>query len=707
MSTDKNQGVPTIQEFFSGFIIAFSGALFVFALLWMFFASIIWPNQNAQYQKEQYQIDDGFLVVWSPKIVPGDVENIDIQVTLYQKNKYGMPRDFLFIFPADFFVVSGANQYSQYALIHFSGDKYQETKIIQVRNSRIGHGLLGLFVSKQEISMYRHTQNEKAGKFLLAAEPNLRTTIRTSGGDGSNVPLFPLATLLVSVVGLIYREIQQKNEREENRMKRRKEQATSLIDAFKKNILDGNISIAQQNLEELSSMQLQEFTKDQSIGTANKLINITQGKVEEIDPDKLIRNGWEKETVAALVYAIENNPKDRDFLERALRSFPLEKITDEKYREKITTAAELFGTKSPLQSWVSEYPLLKPIPRFVINTNGLQENPFPYENAEDDESYLFRESGSLLWTEHPLLEKITTIDGAVLIYGNEGSGKTTFAKSLGRYRFCLDDPKTFSCYLRGAPAIKDIHTELARTLRSFIERLPSYLILLNDDQRDLLAQILVHEFGKNNVLGWLGTSSSWTWLQKTKNPDKRKIRESEVRTHINMLRDTVVKITPFSFTNQQWTSAFLTCLRSLNFKNNVYIVIDAGNDFYWDWYNETILQHQNRWQEININTITFSPLKSSSRTRKENSWLKRFEISWNEQNLVEMAHWRWNSIYTRPPRPHLDSIFAENSLRLMAKLSDGNPRCFIRLWNALFSNELATPVTKDMVQEARKQITCL
>jgi hypothetical protein len=371
----------------------------------------------------------------------------------------------------------------------------------------------------------------------------------------------------------------------------------------------------------------------------------------------------------------------------------------------MSIARTIVGSNTPVQEREPIYPPKVNLPKFSHPIARLEENPFPYEKAEEDTPYLFAEEKALFWSEHPLSKTLGDSCGATLVTGEAGSGKTALALALGEYRFVVNKHTTFSCYISGTPRLDEIYENLARSLLSFIKRLPSFLILLGEERRHLLAQVLLNKFDKNLVLGQLEQASQtnkWKWLGRAGDDEtKRKIWEAEACTHIKLLSDAVAVSAPCTYSDYQWMVAFMACIRSLEFEKSAYIAIDAGSDFTWGWYSETILRQQHRWREINLHTVTFHTPRRLHKKQIENEWLNRFELKWDEEQLKAMIQWRWDNIYRRRP---FATLFAQNASQRIILSSALNPRCFIQLWNGVFQNEPIIPITEEEVERAKERL---
>lgn len=608
--------------------------------------------------------------------------------------------------PQDFIVISPVNyRYTHKVELTFTGGLADETQAIQIANAQVAPGLE---VMAREMIVYQgeeETEDNRVGQVSIGAENILRTVLRRSGGGGSNIPLLPLATLFVSVASLTYQQFLQRRQEEEKKTEQKKQSAKSGLERLRQAIKDGQIELANQIFEKTFQEDLSQYLEVSDLRIAQRLLNIATGNLENASSETFHDN-WLEDAAAALLYAAEHNPKDRQFLDSLFRRFPLDKITNEDVRNKLGVARSVLGNNIPVQTreWPI-HPQKVSLLKFMSRIDGAGENPFPCERAEEDTPHLFAEKKALFWSEHSLFKTLRGSRGATLVAGKVGSGKTALALALGEYHYITGRHTMFSCYLRGTPRPDEMHNALARRLLSFIECLPSFLILLGDQQRELLAQVLVAELGKDIVLSWLGYASQsnrWKWLEAAGNDEtKRKIWEAETSTHLKLLRDAVAASTPCAFSDYQWMIAFMTCIRSLDFEKAAYIVIDAGDEFTWDWYDETILRQQHRRTEINLHTITFHLPWRDPEGQMENDWLNRFELKWDEDQLKSMTKWRWGTVYDDRP---LASLFGPNAFERLIQSSKKNPLRFIRIWNALFQSGPRMPVTEEDVQKAKEHL---
>lgn len=698
-----------IKSGFSKFIIGFSWVLFLATFIWVVFAAIVWPAQNAKHFRSLYPLDDNYsLEVWGPTIVPGESSVVEIRFTLHQKAISNTPLLLSMTIPQEYILESPANnQYTHNVELNFNGNFTDETQTIQIANAQI---ISGLKIAEREIPVYLGKDKDEdniAGEISIGVEPTLRAALRQYGGGGNEIPLFPLTTLFISVAGLVYREFQQRKLDEEKKEEKLQALAKAHLEKLRQALKNGEMDLASQVLHEISRTAIKQYSDETQLHIAQRLINVAFGNIGNVVSEPFPAN-WLDEAAAALLYAVVHHPSDRQRLDSMLREFPLTRVAKDDTRTKLETAKSVMGVKTPVQDREPLYPPSFPLPKYSNPIAGLGENPFPCEKAEDDIPFLFAQSNATFWSDHPLLKTLKTAHGATLVSGEAGSGKTAFALALGEYRYVADERTVFSCYFSGTPRAEEIRNALAGRLLSFIERQPTFLVLLNDEQRNLLAQTLVAELGKDNVsgrLGYISNPARWVeWLNKAGDDStKRNIWKAETLSHLKLLQDCVVATTPHALTEHQWLIAFMTCIYSLEFEKSAYIIIDTGDEFAWDWYNETIKLHQHKWKDVNLHTITFYPPQKHLPMNRGNDWLKMLDLKWTKEQLLAIAQWRWESAYERPP---FASIFDTNALELLLELSEQNPRCFIRLWNAIFRDRPEIPIKESAVRKAKEQTQC-
>jgi hypothetical protein len=695
---------------FSPALTAFLATLFVATFVWVLFAAVIWPVQNAHRFRLAYRIDETrTLEIWGPSILPAEETGAEIEFTLHQTDISNTQFVLTVTLPAEIILSSeNDNAFAHQVELHFTGALADETQTLSLVNART---VAGLGILEREILLKGQAAEEEAvleESIPLGVEPTGRAVLRRYGGGGSEVPLFPLVTLFISVAGWVYQEIRRRKEEEDKRREEEEKQeekarqeAASTLSRLRQEIKSGQIEQAAQTLEALRQSKMEDYLEKRDLRMVAQLLALAKGNFEGIEIQSSAEN-WLEEAAAALAYAAENNPTSRLQWEALLRKFPVEKLREE-LRSRLETARTVLGANTPLQGWEwPPSPVKVEIPSFNTPLADLKKNPFPFPAAEDEQGLLFAQETAWFWAEHSLFNILKNSRGAFLVQGEEGSGKSALALALGNYRRSVGD-RAFSCYLAGVPNISQIRHALAEQLLSFIEHLPSHLALLGDEQRRLLAYTLLTELSRPVVLGRIEYASQpvhQKWLNEV-SADLKPIWEAETVTHLRLLRQAVLDIDQPSFSETQWWLALQSCLRSLGFDNSIYVVLDAGREFSWGWYEEVILPHRHVWADFGVHSITFCSPPLPARKLRNLDGLHTAELKWPASDLKKMIEHRWQNIY---PLLSLRSVFAENALDTMLQRAAFNPRPFIVLWNEVFSHQKGLPIS---VQDIRNAAECL
>jgi hypothetical protein len=212
-----------VGEVFSGFLLAFSGLLFFFTFIWVVFAAVVWSAESSTFFRRNIQLDNhAFLEVWGPQIVPGGAEFVEIQFTLRQSGDTIQPASFSMAIPDQFVVLSPGNErISQEVELVFLEGLLEETQTIRLANAHLGRSLN---VERLEIKIHQKSSGKVVlGSLSLESEGTYRSALRQYGGGGSEIPFFPLTTLLLSAVAFVYQDRERINRKREEKKKRQEE----------------------------------------------------------------------------------------------------------------------------------------------------------------------------------------------------------------------------------------------------------------------------------------------------------------------------------------------------------------------------------------------------------------------------------------------------------------------------------------------------
>ncbi|MDI6769965.1 MAG: ATP-binding protein, partial [Anaerolineales bacterium] len=672
----------------------FFWCLLLGALIWWFLATVYWPAQNELYKNPSVDLNavcaQCRLEIRHPAIALIDQQPTRVDFTFYSSDSDPRSLTVMVTVPSALIVVDAAGQQqSNTVRLDYSGVLTSEFSSIFLMNARTtaGWDVDELVICIQMLATSKEP-SEIQSSLTIGVEGTGRATLRRFGSKEEGVAghLFPLATILVSAAGLYYQEMRQRREREERAAEQQRQRAITLRGLFRESMREKKITDAREAYKEIEEKNLTQYLDASVIRYPTHLLKIADGDMDEKDVAALSA-AWPDETAGALVYAAKYCPIDRLALIRALRSFPIDKISDLALQGEVKEAREKLGATEPVQA--REWPPLpkaKALPDLPVEIyKGIKSNPFSAhaERAEDDIAFLFRERKKLFWDKHPVYQELVGADGFSIAAGESGCGKTALALALGRY---LHDREVLACYFKGLPEFSEFRTGFAWRLLEFIKRHPPYLSLLGKKERQLLAQLLMQGLGTDLVLVEVSRlsshSSKWPWWSLDKDDDQRRLWETEGITQLRLLYEAIETAKPHRISNQYWANVLSSCAKSLNFRERIPLVIDADDNINSEWLQRTILRYQQAWELANINILLFVPQAKARQLGWSDSNLpygcaKYLQLPWDGQGMLEWARHRWRQVYERE---HLDVLFAPNALQALINAANGNPRCFIRIW---------------------------
>lgn len=706
-----NQLKARLGDLFSRVLGTILWVLLLTTIVWWITAVVILPAWDAPYNRITKALDNGeqgYLEIWSPSVVHGGSEPSEIRITLRQEPIVGEPITVEVTIPYEFVVQVPNNHLGSKISLVFTGQMEQESAFIQLINANISKGLI---VSQQELNIraFDIEKNERAVfPVPIGAEGTLRYTVRTFGGiSPDKIPLFPLATLLVSIGGLWLRQYEEQRRQAEKSIDEARKRADDQFKKVRNALREGNIVSAEQELTRVRREDLTLHIEANDWNKAEQIIEFSSGKSAS-DTALDFSEPWLKETAGALIYVAENNPFDRAKISALLRAIPLDRLDDES-RQRLQVAKEVLGSNDPAVSatW-PPHPSGQQELRDLPQKTGYKD-PFPKDRAENEIPLLFREENSLFWAGHPLLDKkLVDIGTTTTVIGDPGSGCTALAMALGRYYSWIVEPVPFSCHIPGTPSIAEIRFTLAERLLQFMEHNPHYLMLIGNEQKSLAAQILVNDIGKRLVLSRLETTSparNGGWLNHAEqNEFKRKIWKAEAQAHFSLLIEATKHSNINPLPDSAWPMALTHCLRLLKFKDTILLSIDAGATFSWDWYHNVIAPHHQHWNEHGLHPIIFTSPAAYNTPRIKPALLPRVEtLKWEINDLEEMLNARWRAANkTRLP---LREVFPDDSKDELLAQARGNPRRLVQLWREiLVERKSPIPVEKEVITKTAEDL---
>lgn len=324
-------------------------------------------------------------------------------------------------------------------------------------------------------------------------------------------------------------------------------------------------------------------------------------------------------------------------------------------------------------------------------------NPFPYDHAENDLQYLFSERG-FFWTGHPLSRKLNAKNEFTIVLGEDGSGKTAFARAYGQY---LCDRTVLTCYGNQPLQFKEIQAQFTKRVLDFIRANPLYLP--GNANAILLAQWLKTHH-KLTIHAWLDytrdTLREAKWISDVVEAlQKKEMYLTEAQKKIAEFQALIMKRDQPVFTAAEELEVLLQCATSLGFKR-VRVVFDLSQEPRGDDLvnmDDFLRESQNR-----IEIIIF--------TQPGSGWHRQFgnsatvmELTWRQgarSLLEEMILYRWGLVSREHPQ---DSVFERDAFEYLLEVSNENPRRFIQLWNKVIDLKSNAPkISVELVKKARQ-----
>lgn len=682
--------------------------LALLALVWILFATVIWPSENVRNFRSSFDLDNGrTLEVWGPQVVPLETP-VEIHFALHRNDALGTPLTLRVSIPKDLVVFSPAsNPLDGQVTLSFKGKSPEETLVIQVANAKQRTGLGVTYQTLQiEQGETEEQQSEptfnKLASFPIKVEQTWRGVLRQGGGGA--VPLGPLITLVTSIGTLFYQHITHSREEREHTKKAEKEKADEAQEKLQKirqTLQESNAEEAARILEQIEQKGLTVYADANELSQARQLIELAKGKTTSFLLDSLPPT-WTEAAAGAILYAAEHNPINRSALETLMRSFPLNQLSDERLKVRWNKVSANIGTNLPSQAHEWPRPTVGTWHAFVLPpAPDLKSNPFPADRAEEEETYLFAHPTSLFWSNHPTFQALKE-RRSTWIVGEAGSGKTALALAIGKYLLSDNDfaEKGFACYFRGLPPIAEIRRALARRLLDSLLQSPSH-IPIGDAQNRLVAEVLLTALSSNLILGCMEQATSavnWDWLKQAKNDTQRIIWQAEAHSRLRLLAETVRKCTSI-LPEPLWPKAWSATINFLGFEGCTRLAFDLDTFPASARQESGSLEELACWTEYGIHTLIFS-LPQKRLERALEGWTGRLGLTWDKVELQTMAEWRWGQIY--PKRP-FDTLFANSETKtFFIHQAQNNPARLIRIWNRLFQSGIKIPVTQVQIDIAAK-----
>lgn len=682
------------SNLFMGLAVIFAGM----TVLWIILAAVIWPAQDAEYQRLCLYREGQACVleVWGPKIVRLE-EETTYQFTLHRSAPPNAPVLVILSIPQEVILLSAFEEpLAGQSTLNFSALQLEETQSLRLANARRVTGLgirwQPVFVSSQPSLSWQPDET-----FLIGIEPTWRGVLRQSGGGGREVPVAPLVGLLLSLGTGVYQYWLARRNEQRQQAQERKELAQKELAKIRAVMKQQDFQGARKLLEALEHSKFSAYLPEE-IAQAKRLIVLALGNLDGWQPGFIPEN-WESETAAALLHAAKYHPVDRIALEALMRGFTPDKISkvDEKLLGDWKSIESNIGANTPLHVRRCPRPSGTEFPKISsLSTN----NPFPVlaARAEDEEQYLFDEANGLFWQDRAIFKYLEQ-NSAVWVWGERGSGKTALALAIGRY--CFLGEQCLTVFFRGLPSWMDVQENMVRHLFETILQAPFYLPT-GEKILSLIAEVLLSGLQARVVLAQIEYIQSWgwPWLREAQNETQRQIWQAESQTRLRQLADAVRKADS-ALSESMWPAAWRAVTRSLEFEASTRLVFDIDSEVSLSSQTIAILERLERWTDYRIYPLFFTLPDTALKPYLE-KWCARWSLSWDNNNLKDMLNYRLKQAGTRLS---FEQLFGPEAGPAFLRYAKGNPACLGRLWNRLAAQPGARiPFSLEQVEVAARDL---
>ncbi|RMH95173.1 MAG: hypothetical protein D6681_13440 [Calditrichaeota bacterium] len=672
-------------------LFALSILLFIATLLWMLWATVIWPWENTQNFRCSSDLADNTckfsldgdltLDVWGPEIVPGDQDFVEIYFALQQNDGHTQPLTLVLDLPAEYTLpVSENNLLTHKVKLHFSGQHGEETHVLQIANAGIRSDIHTVIAPVKIYYGISEENTRYAGEIPLKVEGKMRTILRRFGGDGE-IPFIPIIALLTSVTTYTI----NLKEREQRQHELEIQQANELIKTARKELQDGNISNVKHKIVKLKKQQMgNRVDALEDISTLESLLTLAEGK-RPLPPSGFPPSGWENEAAMVLAYAAEHKPIEVETLLALIRAFPLDRVS-EQAQTRLTHAEE--GLSPEMGVETRRWP---PMPEgrtdSLLKLNTSLHNPYPKTPvAENEAAWLFGDEPALFYSEHPVYNSLVRREGICLVSGAPGSGRTALALALGKYNALphMEKTREFTCYLSHQAGEADLRQALASRLLKFLIHNPADIRRLDDEGRELCAMLLISEMDAVTVRAALANAlrpqalqsrekQSTDHPQDTEEPGTERIRQAVKHTQIQLLIEETEQVEQKKERLENWIAALAICLQRLDFKH-FRLVFDLNEPSQPAWYENRILpleRQMHLWWQSPFQIVFFSPQPGTLTLSPPPCET----LSWSPEQLTTMLQHRWRRANGRIA---LSSYIPEEEVQRLVTQANGLPRSLLR-----------------------------
>jgi hypothetical protein len=419
----------------------------------------------------------------------------------------------------------------------------------------------------------------------------------------------------------------------------------------------------------------------QLLYTSNLLLDSeTSTQVEEV------KKAWMVQFLDAFIAARYEILASPELYRPMFRQIPLEKIPDLSLRNQfIRLWMEV--DQIPLQAWPQEIPpkanIIRESPLLQTRMHVvLSADPMPYDRAEDEETNLLAREG--FWFEHPAYRSVANATQMQAVLGPVGCGRTALAKGL-----CYNESRWsrhfwfYRTVDSGAPTGITLRSDLAEQLLLYAIARPTLLVPLEENQRLLLAEVLIGSLSKKQVLARLERArASQPWLRQATTVEQRTVWQDVGNTELALLIRAVESTTVESpHSELLWAKMLLESFQALSFYG-VRVALDCLPGAFKTI--TTLMPTLQEWQQSGLITTFFIP----DSTRVNMPGISKVPLTWSQTQLEALFIHRLLRLaeFSLPPNALFSSDSVYNEFMAGAAATPATPRKLAQLWQNALAN---------------------
>lgn len=494
-------------------------------------------------------------------------------------------------------------------------------------------------------------------------------------------PLLLTLAAVLPIAALIFPYLQKQEERAEAAHQQRKKELVQQLQQLRDYLAQADPARVAYVWRQIEPLLPGDVVSERDYKWLNYLQALSQGNHvipggEGTDWLVALKKEWTTEFVGALVCAEEHVIAHTAAYRPLFQNVALDQVTHLRLRNKFVQLWSKIDS-IPYQYWAQEFPINADVlensqVQSLPLPDGLQADPLLYDRAEDEETSLFAQDG--FWFRHPAYSAVANATGLQVVSGAKGCGRTALARGL-----CYNESRWsryFWCYLplSGAMTVTAVRLHVSRQLLDYIISRATLLLPIQEDQRQLMAGILVNAWSKPHVRAELEKARTrQPWLQQA-NPQQRPIWQAVGGVQLALLQQAVEATPSTGFSDLQWAGALLTSFQALNFRG-LRLVLDGESGS--GEATTALLPVLQEWQQAGLVTTLFIPENESIPLPES----RRVQMNWSQAELEKLfAHRLLRLAECSAPIMPFSSQSVYEAFFFRAADAPATPRKLAHLW---------------------------